>query len=44
MEQLKAKMTAAFPDYEHCWVGDIDATLSVYIGKGVIGAGIQILD
>ena len=44
MEQLREKMTAAFPDYEHCWVGDIDATLSVYIGKGVIGAGIQILD
>ena len=44
MAALKEKMMAAFPNYEHCWEGALDATLSVYIGKGVVGAGIQILD
>lgn len=44
MVELSAKVRAAFPDYEHCWEGTMDATLSVYIGDGVIGAGIQYLD
>lgn len=44
MEALKAKMKAAFPDYLHFWEGAIDATLSVYIGDGVLGAGVQVLD
>ena len=44
MAELSAKVRAAFPDYEHCWEGPLDATLSVYIGDGVIGAGIQFLD
>ena len=44
MAQMREKMLAAFPDSEHCWEGTIDATLSVYIGKGVVGAGIQLLD
>ncbi len=44
MAELSAKVRAAFPDYEHCWEGPMDATLSVYIGDGVIGAGIQYLD
>ena len=44
MAELSAKVRAAFPDYEHCWEGPLDATLSVYIGDGVIGAGIQYLD
>ncbi|WP_297211403.1 DegV family protein [uncultured Flavonifractor sp.] len=44
MAQLSAKVRSAFPDYEHCWEGALDATLSVYIGDGVIGAGIQYLD
>lgn len=44
MVELSAKVRAAFPDYEHCWEGTLDATLSVYIGDGVIGAGIQYLD
>ena len=44
MAQLSAKVRATFPDYEHCWEGTMDATLSVYIGNGVIGAGIQFLD
>ncbi|WP_243422640.1 DegV family protein [Pseudoflavonifractor phocaeensis] len=44
MARLSAKVRAAFPDYEYCWEGAMDATLSVYIGDGVIGAGIQFLD
>ena len=44
MAELSTKVRAAFPDYEHCWEGPLDATLSVYIGDGVIGAGIQYLD
>ena len=44
MAELSAKVRAAFPDYEHCWEGAMDATLSVYIGDGVVGAGIQYLD
>lgn len=44
MAELSAKVRAAFPDYEHCWEGTMDATLSVYIGDGVVGAGIQYLD
>lgn len=44
MAEFSAKLRAAFPDYEHCWEGPLDATLSVYIGDGVIGAGIQFLD
>jgi len=44
MAAIGEKMKAVFPDYEHFWQGAIDATLSVYIGKGVVGAGIQFLD
>lgn len=41
---LRKKLTEALPDYAHIWEGEIDGTLSVYIGDGVLGAGIQILD
>lgn len=44
MEQFARRVKERFPDYEHCWEGTMDATLSVYIGDGVIGAGIQFLD
>ena len=44
MEALAKKMKAAFPNYEHFWKAEIDATLSRYIGAGVLGAGIQFLD
>ena len=44
MEQFALRVKERFPDYEHCWEGTLDATLSVYIGDGVIGAGIQFLD
>ena len=44
MEQLRQKLVEALPHYDHFWPGEIDGTLSVYIGDGVLGAGIQLLD
>lgn len=44
MAVLKEKLKAALPNYEHIWEGELDGTLSVYIGDGVLGAGVQILD
>ena len=44
MEELKAGLLAALPGCRHIWDSQLDATLSVYIGKGVLGAGIQLLD
>lgn len=44
MRVLKEKLTAALPDYDHIWEGEIDGTLSVYIGDGVLGAAVQVLD
>ena len=44
MAMLKEKLTAALPNYDHIWCGPVDSTLSVYIGDGVLGAAVQILD
>lgn len=44
MAQVKEKLSAALPDYDHIWEGEIDGTLSVYIGDGVLGAAVQVLD
>ena len=44
METVRQKLTAALPDYDHIWDGEIDGTLSVYIGSGVLGAAVQVLD
>lgn len=44
MEILREKLTAALSDYDHLWDGEIDGTLSVYIGDGVLGAAVQVLD
>ena len=44
MAELTEKIRARFPDFVHCWEGAMDATLSVYIGDGVIGGGIQFID
>ena len=41
---VEAELTAALPDYDHIWDGEIDGTLSVYIGDGVLGAAVQVLD
>ena len=44
MAELSEKMRVLFPNFVHCWEGALDATLSVYIGDGVIGGGIQFID
>ena len=44
MAQLRARMEQLFPNYDHFWQGEMDATLSVYIGCGALGAGVQVLD
>lgn len=37
-------LTEALPNSDHLWDGEIDGTLSVYIGDGVLGAAVQVLD
>ena len=44
IEKLKKDLMAAIPGCRHIWDSHIDGTLSVYIGKGVLGAAIQLLD
>lgn len=44
MEQLKKDLMAAIPGCRHIWDSHIDATLSSYIGRGVLGACIMLLD
>lgn len=44
MEIVRQKLMTALPDYDHIWDGEIDSTLSVYIGDGVLGAAVQVLD
>lgn len=44
MELVREKLKAALPNYEHFWDGEIDGTLSVYIGDGILGAAVQVLD
>ena len=44
MEELARRMKERLPNAQHVWVGEIDATLSVYIGDGILGGGIQLLD
>ena len=44
MELVRSKLTEALPDFDHIWAGEIDGTLSVYIGDGVLGAAVQVLD
>ena len=44
MAVVREKLTAALPRYDHIWEGEIDGTLSVYIGDGVLGAAVQVLD
>ena len=44
MAIVKERLTAALPDYDHIWEGEIDGTLSVYIGDGILGAAVQVLD
>lgn len=44
METVRQKLMTALPDYDHIWDGEIDGTLSVYIGDGVLGAAVQVLE
>ena len=44
MEIVREKLTATLPNYDHIWAGEIDGTLSVYIGDGILGAAVQVLD
>ena len=44
MALVREKLTAALPNYDHIGEGEIDGTLSVYIGDGVLGAAVQVLD
>lgn len=44
MAALRARMEEAFPGFSHIWQAEIDATLSVYIGDGVLGAAVMVLD
>jgi len=44
MAAVREKLTAALPNYDHIWDGELDATLSVYIGDGILGAAVQVLD
>ena len=44
MALVREKLTAALPNYDHIWEGEIDGTPSVYIGDGVLGAAVQVLD
>ncbi len=44
MEKLRTKLITALPDYDHIWEGEIDGTLSTYIGDGILGAAVQLLD
>ena len=44
METVRRLLTDALPGADHIWDGEIDGTLSVYIGDGVLGAAVQVLD
>ncbi len=44
MKELARKIKAVFPKPDHLWEAELDATLSVYIGPGVLGAVVQLLD
>ena len=44
MLDLRARLAAALPDFDHLWDGEMDGTLSVYIGDGVLGAAVQVLE
>ena len=44
MKKLKRKLVLTLPKYSKIQQGEIGGTLSVYIGKGMLGAAIQILE
>lgn len=44
MAVLRAQQVEALPNHDHIWEGEIDGTLSVYIGDGILGAALQALN
>ena len=44
MESLKKELMAAIPGCKNIWDARMDATLATYVGKGMLGAAIQLLD
>ena len=44
LEKLRTTLITALTDYDHIWEGEIDCTLSTYIGDGILGAAVQVLD
>lgn len=43
MAQLRDKLTEALPEYTNIWSGEIGGTLSAHIGKGILGAAVQLI-
>lgn len=43
-EVLEEQLKALFPNYRFCYRAKIGGALSVYLGPGLLGAGIQFLD
>lgn len=43
-DELEAKLAQLFPDYTHLFRTKIGAALGIYLGPGLLGAGIQFLD
>lgn len=43
-EELEEKLVKIFPDSVHLYKAKIGAALSIYLGSGLLGAGIQFLD
>ena len=43
-ENLEEKLTKLFPDYHRLYRANIGAALSIHLGSGLLGAGIQYLD
>lgn len=44
METLRQMLVAALPDYEQLWSGELSGTVTTYVGDGMIGAAVQVLD
>lgn len=44
MAELKTELESAFPGFGQMWEATMDATLATYVGKGMLGVGIQVLD
>lgn len=44
MAELKAELEQALPGFGQMWEATMDATLAAYVGKGMLGACVQVLD